>query len=141
MSFVDEIRAFDPNKPEFIPWATYGNYSGFKLHKRRGGAITAYGNSEYAILYEMGEDGLWREIVRKCREDEHETCSSCGGPTVVAEPDLPPNRRYHWRSAPHVDTRADGTRIYDAGKYDFVRRSGKIQYPLVQEFLCIHCDV
>lgn len=101
---ADQLRAFDPNQKKHIPYATWGNHGGFKLHLHRGGATTRYGTNDYAVYYEMGDNGLWTEIFRKCRPDENFTCTMCGHTTRLAEGMFGPTLTYGWRGCTNLMT-------------------------------------
>lgn len=135
---ADQLRAFDPNQKKHVPYATWGNHGGFKLHLHRGGATTRYGTNDYAVYYEMGDNGLWTEIFRKCRPDENFTCTMCGHTTRLAEGMFDPTLTYGWRGLHKLDD-VDGVKYWDTGRYTFVRRSRKIVQPMVQHFACIPC--
>jgi hypothetical protein len=142
MTAADDLRAFDPNKPEFSPWATWVSYAGFKIHRNRSIAITRYNQSDRGLFYEMGQDGLWREVMRKCREDENHTCSVCGATTLLPETqlfqhNLSINRYIRAGAVLHDDSVTPY--IYDAGRFLLERKSKKIIYPYRQHFLCVNC--
>jgi hypothetical protein len=136
------LREFDPNKPEFHPWATWVNYSGFKIHRSRAVAITRYNQHDYALFYRMGDNGLWEEVLRKCREDEHRTCSACKGTTLLTEDKFPQHGLLSYRYGNDYACLVDDTvtpNVYDVGRYALERKNRKLVYPFVQRFLCVTC--
>lgn len=137
MSYAKELAEFDPNKHEFVPWATWApGHPQFKLHKKRGGAITRYNGNDYAILYEMGKDGIWHEVMHKSREEHHGKCQLCGTGTLVDQ--YHPSVSNRWRRH-YLGTDDNGNDQYDIGEFVLHRRGGKITHPLQQTFACPQC--
>lgn len=130
----ERLLAFDPNKPNTSPWATYvvGRRPEFKMHASRSSALGSMAMSgNLCALYEF-VDGAWVTVGMKDREGTRCTCNMCLRSTIKHMP----HGHYTWNSR-RID--AAGTDMYDVGKYDWKRSASKIVNPLQLLYLCQSC--
>lgn len=140
MDFREEFRAFDPNAPKVLPWATYIRWRNpaFKMHGARAMALNAFaGWNDLAALYSWDAAAkCWVTVAIKDRDRENCTCSECGGTTI---------EHGSFRSNQvRLDEAKYGKDAFDVGRYSFERQGGgyrtKLVYPLRFMYQCQACQ-
>lgn len=106
------MQDFDPNEQQ-RPWGLFVPYRTpeFKVYRTRGHALSAGGRKDW-ILYNIGQDGKWYEVIRRDSADASLVCQGCGGGFGYNHPAY-----YH----------------------DLVRYHGKVVEPLQVATLCTGC--
>lgn len=132
---TNPLDEFDPNKRDkgAPRWATYcpGRSPVFKHHAKRGFALNAMQNNGYwgAVLYEF-DRGRWEEVARFQPHDFSPTrCEVCFYSTEEEQ------MLYDFHTGKRIPT----GRIRNVGRYDFVRKAGKVEDPAAVRFFCSNC--
>lgn len=145
----EAFLAFDPNRPEHKPWATYAeNRSSslkFRMHGKRSSALQVFAQyRDLAALYQWDDTKPgWVLFARKDKESKNCRCDHCGQSTVESKQ----NFRHYWYGR-RLDEAVWGKDMFDTGQFVWERKGsgrssykpGKLIEPLRMLYVCTACQ-